>query len=61
NLLPLPALDGGHLMMHAMEASYGKPLPMAVQLAVQRIGVFIVIALFVMVFYNDFFRLFYFK
>ncbi|APJ04120.1 RIP metalloprotease RseP [Silvanigrella aquatica] len=57
NLLPLPALDGGTLFLHAVEAAYGKPLPKSVQLTVQKIGVIIILSLFVVVFYNDILRL----
>lgn len=58
NLLPLPALDGGHLFLQGVEAAYGKPLPMGVQLAVQRLGVAILLGLIVLVFFNDILRLF---
>lgn len=56
NLLPLPALDGGHLFLNAVEAAYGKALPKNVQVTVQRIGVLILLTLFVIVFYNDILR-----
>jgi regulator of sigma E protease len=58
NLLPLPALDGGHLLLQGVEAAYGKPLPESVQLAVQRVGVAILLGLIVVVFFNDILRLF---
>lgn len=58
NLLPLPALDGGTLLLHGVEAAYGKPLPLRVQTAVQRVGVAIILGLIVLVFYNDILRLF---
>jgi regulator of sigma E protease len=58
NLLPLPALDGGHLILQAVEAAYGRPLPLGVQLAVQRIGVALLLGLIVLVFFNDILRLF---
>jgi regulator of sigma E protease len=58
NLLPLPALDGGHLILQAVEAAYGKPLPLGVQLAVQRLGVALILGLIVLVFFNDILRLF---
>lgn len=58
NLLPLPALDGGTLLLYLVEAFYGKPLPKKVQLTVQKIGIFIILFLFVLVFYNDILRLF---
>ena len=57
NLLPLPALDGGTLLLQAVEAAYGKALPKAVQITVQRVGIFILLGLFVIVFYNDILRL----
>lgn len=58
NLLPLPALDGGHLVLQGVEAAYGKPLPMSVQLAVQRLGVLLLLGLIILVFFNDILRLF---
>ncbi|MBM3382980.1 MAG: RIP metalloprotease RseP [Betaproteobacteria bacterium] len=58
NLLPLPALDGGHLLLQGVEAAYGKPLPLGVQLAVQRLGVALLLGLIVLVFFNDILRLF---
>lgn len=58
NLLPLPALDGGHLLLQAVEAAYGKPLPRKVQEGVQRLGIAVILVLFVLVFYNDILRLF---
>ena len=57
NLLPLPALDGGYLFLNAVEAAFGKPLPKSVQITVQRIGIFIILGLFIIVFYNDILRL----
>ncbi len=57
NLLPLPALDGGTLFLQAVEAAYGKALPKSVQLTVQKVGIFILLGLFVIVFYNDILRL----
>jgi regulator of sigma E protease len=58
NLLPLPALDGGHLLLQGVEAAYGKPLPAKVQMAVQRLGVAVLLGLIVLVFFNDLMRLF---
>jgi regulator of sigma E protease len=56
NLLPFPALDGGALLLQAVEAAYGKPLPLAVQSVVQRVGIVFLFVLFVLVFYNDILR-----
>ena len=58
NLLPLPALDGGALLMHGVEAAYGRPLPVKVQANVQKLGFIIILSLIVLVFYNDILRLF---
>lgn len=58
NLLPLPALDGGSLLLHGVEAAYGRALPIHVQALVQRAGVVLILLLFVLVFYNDILRLF---
>jgi membrane-associated protease RseP (regulator of RpoE activity) len=57
NLLPLPALDGGALLMQGVEGVYGKPLPLSIQYAVQRVGIILILLLFVLVFYNDILRL----
>ncbi len=58
NLLPLPALDGGTLLLHGVEAAYGKYLPPKLQENVQRLGIAIMLLLIVLVFYNDILRLF---
>jgi regulator of sigma E protease len=58
NLLPLPALDGGALLLYLVEGFYGKPLPKSVQIGVQKLGIFLILFLFCLVFYNDILRLF---
>ena len=58
NLLPLPALDGGTLLLCGVEAAYGKPLPPSVQGWVLRVGILFILGLMVLVFYNDILRLF---
>ena len=45
NLLPIPALDGGHLMMFTCEAILGRPLPEAVQGVLLRGGVALLLSL----------------
>ena len=47
NLLPLPVLDGGHLLFYAIEAVARRPLPVAVQSALMRLGVALLLGLFV--------------
>ncbi len=53
NLLPIPMLDGGHLLMYAMEKIRGKPLSDMVQEYMLRVG--LLFLLFIMVFatWND--------
>ncbi len=57
NLLPVPVLDGGHLLYHLGEAVYGGPLPKQVMLVGQQIGILLLLALMGLAFYNDLARL----
>ncbi|HTZ17766.1 MAG TPA: RIP metalloprotease RseP [Dissulfurispiraceae bacterium] len=57
NLLPIPVLDGGHLLFMAIEAVKGKPVSDTAIAVSQRIGIAILIALMILVMYNDIFRL----
>lgn len=58
NLLPIPILDGGHLLFFSIEAIMGKPLSIRKREVAQHVGLFLLIALMVFVFYNDIYRLF---
>jgi len=58
NLLPIPVLDGGHLMFLGLEAVRRKPLSEKVIMIAQRVGFAILIALMVFALYNDVLRLF---
>ena len=57
NLLPIPLLDGGHLLYYLMEILRGRPLPETVMQAGQKVGLLIVVALGVLALSNDFIRL----
>jgi len=57
NLLPVPVLDGGHLLFYLVEWVKGSPLSDAAQLAGQKIGITLLLALMMLAFYNDFLRL----
>jgi regulator of sigma E protease len=57
NLLPIPALDGGHLLYYAIELLRRKPLSEAAQMIGFRFGVIILLSLMVVAFYNDILRL----
>src|SRR5690625_3406718 len=58
NLLPIPMLDGGHLMFYAVEAVRGRPVPDKWLEQGQRIGLALLAALMGLAFFNDFVRLF---
>lgn len=53
NLLPIPALDGGRLLVFLVEAIRRKKLPVKVEGAIHMVGFFILIALMIFVFFND--------
>ncbi len=57
NLLPIPVLDGGHLLFLIIEGIRKKPLSEKSILVAQRIGLVIIIMLMVFAMYNDIFRL----
>lgn len=57
NLLPIPMLDGGHLLYYAVEAVTGRPVSDEVKLVAQRVGLGILAALTMLAFFNDFSRL----
>ena len=54
NLLPIPVLDGGHLVFYGLEAILGKPLPDRIQMAGYQIGLLLVLSIMVFALYNDF-------
>jgi regulator of sigma E protease len=53
NLLPVPMLDGGHLLYYLVEAVRGRPLSMKVQEIGFRFGFALVLALMVFTLFND--------
>jgi regulator of sigma E protease len=57
NLLPIPILDGGHLLFLSIEAIRKKPLSERAIMIAQRIGLAVIITLIVFAMYNDIFRL----
>lgn len=57
NLLPLPVLDGGHLIIILAEAITGRRLPAKALLYIQMVGVALMVALFLYVTTQDIFRL----
>ena len=58
NLLPLPMLDGGHLMYYLWESLTGKPVSVAWQRGLQKVGLALLIFIMTLAFFNDLARLF---
>ncbi len=58
NLLPIPMLDGGHLVYYTYEIIFGSELPLKVQMAAQFVGVALLGLIMIIAFYNDFVRIF---
>ena len=59
NILPIPVLDGGHLIFFFIEAATGRPVSIRVREIAQQAGIFILILLMIFVFYNDISRIFF--
>jgi len=55
NLLPIPPLDGGHLMFYLVEAVIRRPVPERFMEAVYRVGMLMVLGFMGFVFFNDIF------
>ncbi|MFZ1811106.1 MAG: site-2 protease family protein, partial [Candidatus Nitrotoga sp.] len=58
NLLPIPLLDGGHLLYYMAELIKGSPISEKVWEAGQKIGIALLITLMALALFNDFSRLF---
>jgi regulator of sigma E protease len=57
NLLPIPVLDGGHLLFYTLELLAGRPVPEKIQALGYQLGLFIVLGIMMLALYNDFARL----
>jgi regulator of sigma E protease len=53
NLLPVPVLDGGHLLYYGIEGIRGRPLSERAQMVGQQIGITALVLLMTIAFYND--------
>ena len=56
NLLPIPVLDGGHIVMHGYEAIAKRPLPIWIQAAMMRLGLVMILSLAAIALYYDVLR-----
>jgi len=58
NLLPVPVLDGGHLLFFFCELIFRRPVPQKIREYAQQIGMVLLLGLMVLAFYNDIIRYF---
>ena len=56
NILPIPGLDGGHLLVIVIESIIRRPLSVKVKIAIQKVGMAFLLTLMVFVIYNDIHR-----
>jgi regulator of sigma E protease len=57
NLLPIPVLDGGHILYGLVELITGKEVSLRVQMVGYQLGLFIIVGIMVLALYNDIARL----
>ena len=58
NLLPIPVLDGGHLLFFGLEALKGKPVSERIQIFFQQVGIALLMSLMALAMVLDVQRLF---
>ena len=61
NLLPVPMLDGGHLLFFVIEGIRGRPLSLRKREVAQQVGLFLLVLLMVFAVYNDLARIDFFR
>jgi len=57
NILPVPALDGGHLVLVLIEGVSRRRLSTKIKIWVQQVGMILLLALIAVVVFNDFMKL----
>ena len=57
NMLPIPMLDGGHVLFGLIEWITNRPIPLKIQAIGMRIGLFVVGSIMIFALYNDIARL----
>jgi len=58
NILPIPILDGWHILMFLVEGLIGKPVSLKLRERAQQVGLFLIVLLMLLVIYNDVLRIF---
>jgi len=58
NLMPIPVLDGGHLLFLTIEGVIRREIPLKVKLIIQQVGMAVILVFMVLVIYNDVLRVF---
>ena len=57
NILPIPGLDGGHVLIAIIEGIIRRDLPIKVRLGIQQAGLLLLLILFITIMVNDIQRL----
>lgn len=57
NLLPIPILDGGHILFYVIEIIFRRPVSLRVREISQQVGMAMLLMLMALAFYNDIFRI----
>ena len=57
NILPIPGLDGGHILIHLIEAIIRRPMTIKARIIIQQIGMAFLLLIMITVVYNDIIRL----
>ena len=58
NILPFPALDGGHIVFAIIESIIRREIPIKIKMYIQNTGMIILLLLMAYIFYNDIMRMF---
>ena len=58
NILPIPGLDGGHIIIALVEGILGRELSLKVKMGIQQSGVLLLVSLTIFIMYNDLTKLF---
>lgn len=58
NLLPIPVLDGGHLVFYMYELIWGRPMSERLQMAGLQVGMLVLFGMMVLAIGNDILRVF---